>query len=80
MSKSNMLGFGLGLRSEYYQQILEQRPAVDWFEIISENYMVGGEKLSTSSMRSKSNIRWLCTGFPCRLAVLMRSTLTTCGN
>ena len=44
MSKSNMLGFGLGLRSEYYQQILEQRPAVDWFEIISENYMVGGGK------------------------------------
>jgi uncharacterized protein (UPF0276 family) len=44
MSKSNTLGFGLGLRSEYYQQILEQRPAVDWFEIISENYMVGGGK------------------------------------
>lgn len=43
MSKSNMLGFGLGLRSDYYQQILEQRPAVDWFEIISENYMVGGK-------------------------------------
>lgn len=44
MSKSNTLGFGLGLRSEYYHQILEQRPAVDWFEIISENYMVGGGK------------------------------------
>ena len=44
MSKSDSLGFGLGLRSEYYQQILEQRPAVDWFEIISENYMVGGGK------------------------------------
>ncbi|UVJ41912.1 DUF692 domain-containing protein [Pseudomonas sp. LS1212] len=44
MSRSNALGFGLGLRSEYYQQILEQRPAVDWFEIISENYMVGGGK------------------------------------
>lgn len=44
MSKSNTLGFGLGLRSEYYQQILEHRPEVDWFEIISENYMVGGGK------------------------------------
>lgn len=44
MSKSNTLGFGLGLRNEYYQQILEQRPAVDWFEIISENYLVGGGK------------------------------------
>ena len=38
------LGYGLGLRSEYYQQILEQRPAVDWFEIISENYLVEGGK------------------------------------
>ena len=44
MSMCNPLGFGLGLRSEYYQQILEQRPAVDWFEIISENYMVEGGK------------------------------------
>jgi uncharacterized protein (UPF0276 family) len=44
MSMRNTLGFGLGLRSEYYQQILEQRPAVDWFEIISENYMVEGGK------------------------------------
>ena len=44
MSKHKTLGFGLGLRSEYYQQILEQRPAVDWFEIISENYLVGGGK------------------------------------
>jgi len=38
------LGFGLGLRKEHYQEILEQRPAVDWFEILSENYMVAGGK------------------------------------
>lgn len=38
------LGYGLGLRSEYYQTILEQRPAVDWFEILSENYLVEGGK------------------------------------
>jgi len=38
------LGYGLGLRSEYYQQILEQSPAVDWFEVISENYLVQGGK------------------------------------
>lgn len=36
------LGFGLGLRPEYYPHILSTKPAVDWFEIISENYMVGG--------------------------------------
>ncbi len=38
------LGYGLGLRSHYHQEILEQSPAVDWFEIVSENYMVQGGK------------------------------------
>ena len=38
------LGFGLGLRTQHYQDVLNQPPAVDWFEIISENYMVGGGK------------------------------------
>lgn len=38
------LDFGLGLRSTYYQAILEQRPAIDWFEIVSENYLVAGGK------------------------------------
>ncbi|MCB1761030.1 MAG: DUF692 domain-containing protein [Gammaproteobacteria bacterium] len=33
------LGFGLRLRKEYLQQVLEQKPDVDWFEIISENYL-----------------------------------------
>lgn len=38
------LGFGLGLRPDYYQEILEQRPDIDWFEILSENYLVPGGK------------------------------------
>ncbi|MGE5625917.1 MAG: DUF692 domain-containing protein [Bacillota bacterium] len=38
------LGFGLGLRIDHYDAILAERPAVDWFEIISENYMVDGGK------------------------------------
>ena len=36
------LGFGLGLRPDHYHAVLEGSPAVDWFEIISENYMVPG--------------------------------------
>jgi len=36
------LGFGLGLRAEHYAAIREERPAVDWFEVLSENYMVPG--------------------------------------
>jgi uncharacterized protein (UPF0276 family) len=38
------LGFGLGLRPQHYEDILEGSPNVDWFEIISENYMVPGGK------------------------------------
>lgn len=38
------LGFGLGLRTEHYNQVLETKPKVDWFEVISENYMVPGGK------------------------------------
>ena len=38
------LGFGLGLRPEHYPAVLEDLPAVDWFEIISENYLVAGGK------------------------------------
>ena len=33
------LGLGVGLRSVHYPHILSEQPAVDWFEIISENYM-----------------------------------------
>lgn len=35
-------GVGIGLRVPHYQHILEKKPVVDWFEIISENYMVDG--------------------------------------
>ncbi len=39
------LGFGLGLRAEHYADILERKPDnVDWFEILSENYMIDGGK------------------------------------
>jgi uncharacterized protein (UPF0276 family) len=40
--KPASLGFGLGLRPPHYTEILETEPAIDWFEIISENYMIGG--------------------------------------
>lgn len=36
------LGFGVGLRSAHYEHLLEHRPAVDWFEIVSENFMDSG--------------------------------------
>lgn len=36
------LGFGIGLRVPHYQRILKERPPVDFFELISENFMVEG--------------------------------------
>ena len=33
------LGFGVGLRSAHFDYILNNQPAVDWFEIISENFI-----------------------------------------
>jgi uncharacterized protein len=39
---TNHYGIGIGLRIPHYRHILERKPAVDWFEIISENYMADG--------------------------------------
>lgn len=41
------LGFGVGLRRPHYARVLERQPShdrrgVDWFEVISENFMVEG--------------------------------------
>jgi uncharacterized protein (UPF0276 family) len=44
MSTRPYLGYGLGLRKEHYEAVLAEHPPVDWFEIISENYMVAGGK------------------------------------
>jgi uncharacterized protein (UPF0276 family) len=38
------LGFGLGLRVPHFEHVLQHKPAVDWFEVLSENYMVAGGK------------------------------------
>ena len=43
-SKLPYLGFGLGLRKEHYADIIETKPNVDWFEVLTENYLVPGGK------------------------------------
>ena len=43
-SSRPFLGFGLGLRVDHYDAILGSEPAIDWFEILSENYLVPGGK------------------------------------
>jgi uncharacterized protein (UPF0276 family) len=44
MRRARINGFGLGLRAEHYQDVLESAPAVDWFEVLTENYLVPGGK------------------------------------
>jgi uncharacterized protein len=38
------LGFGLGLRTAHYQTIIQERPPIDWFEIVTEDFLVAGGK------------------------------------
>jgi uncharacterized protein (UPF0276 family) len=40
------LGIGVGLRTVHFRHILSKRPPVDWFEVLSENFMdTGGQPL-----------------------------------
>ena len=41
-SEFPFLGFGLGLRREHYTYVIDRHPQVDWFEVVSENFMVKG--------------------------------------
>jgi uncharacterized protein len=36
------LGFGIGLRTVHFSRILAEHPPIDWFEVLSENYMDTG--------------------------------------
>ncbi|GAB4224516.1 MAG: DUF692 domain-containing protein [Acidobacteriota bacterium] len=36
------LGFGVGLRTPHFTHVLERRPEVDFFEILTENYLATG--------------------------------------
>ena len=44
MNTSRFLGFGLGLRTDHFQYVIDEKPQIDWFEVISENFMVPGGK------------------------------------
>lgn len=40
--KADFLGFGIGLRPKHYPEIVGRWPKVDWFEVITENFLVAG--------------------------------------
>lgn len=48
---SPSLGFGLGLRVDHYEAILGDNPRIDWFEALTENYLVPGGKPLDNLMR-----------------------------
>lgn len=64
------LGFGLGLRPQHYDEILSSTPAIDWFEAISENYMVDGG-------RPLANLEKIRARFPIVLHGVSLSIATT---
>ena len=47
--------FGLGLRTEHYNDFLEKPQPVEWLEVISENFMVDGGKPLTILDRIRAN-------------------------
>ncbi|NUP04610.1 MAG: DUF692 domain-containing protein [Polyangiaceae bacterium] len=51
------LGVGLGLRIPHYPHVFEQKPACDWFEIISENFMVDGGRPLANLERALADYR-----------------------
>jgi uncharacterized protein (UPF0276 family) len=57
VSSSNSLGLGLGLRYPHIAQVLAGEARVNWFEVISENYMDSGG-------RSKYDLKKVAENYP----------------
>ena len=64
------LGFGLGLRTEHYADIFDGKPVVDWFEAITENYLVAGGRPLHNLMRVRER-------FPVALYTGRKPTIRT---
>jgi uncharacterized protein len=48
------LGHGIGLRPKHYPQLWDGTARVDWFEVISENYMVAGGRPLAALERARA--------------------------
>lgn len=51
------LGVGVGFRVPHYARVFEERPPMDWFEIISENFLVRGGLPLENLMRLAASYR-----------------------
>ncbi len=63
------LGLGVGLRTAHFNYILEEKPAVDWFEIISENFI-----------DSQGRPRWVLEQIAERYPVVMHGVSLSIGT
>ncbi len=51
------LGVGVGFRVPHHARVLDDRPAMDWFEVISENFMVAGGRPLDNLARLQASYR-----------------------
>ncbi len=51
------LGIGVGLRIPHYGHVFETKPKMDWFEVISENFMVPGGRPISNLERALADYR-----------------------
>lgn len=63
------LGLGVGLRTAHFGYILQEHPAVDWFEIISENFV-----------DSQGRPRWVLEQIAERYPVVMHGVSLSIGS
>jgi uncharacterized protein (UPF0276 family) len=51
------LGTGVGFRTPHYAKVLEEHPPMDWFEVISENFLVAGGRPLENLDRLRASYR-----------------------
>jgi uncharacterized protein (UPF0276 family) len=51
------LGVGVGFRIKHYARVLDERPPMDWFEVISENFMGAGGRPRQNLARLRETYR-----------------------
>ena len=62
------LGHGVGLRTAALPRVLDGTARADWFEVISENFMVRGGRPLRVLERARALRRSCCTACRCRSA------------
>ena len=70
MSSFPLTGAGIGLRTPHVRQVRDERPAVPWLEVHSENYYADGGPALPIVMLDQPVPHWPCTS-PFSMAMTM---------